>query len=335
MRAAHVLAPGRVEVVEAPAPIPAPGYALVRPELVSICGSDLHAVYRHPPKAYPQPVGWSGHEIVGTVEALVPAADGPQANGPQANGPQADGVRPGDRVLALTSVQCGMAERLTTRIEQLLPLPADWPAEELVLAQQLGTVVLGCGQVGNVVGRTVVVIGLGSAGLLFVAMLRRMGADRILALDLSDARVAAGLALGASATFNNSTGGALEWVTELTGGAMADLVVEAVGHADTLNLAPRLVRHGGRILVFGIPPRGPLPFDFLTLFRARCECRSSWGAHLEPGARSTRSALKLILSGAIDVSALTTHVKPLSEVASAYELAHTRGDGALKVAVRL
>ena len=244
-------------------------------------------------------------------------------------------MRPGDRVLALTSVQCGMAERLTTRIEQLLPLPADWPAEELVLAQQLGTVVLGCGQVGNVVGRTVVVIGLGSAGLLFVAMLRRMGADRILALDLSDARVAAGLALGASATFNNSTGGALEWVTELTGGAMADLVVEAVGHADTLNLAPRLVRHGGRILVFGIPPRGPLPFDFLTLFRARCECRSSWGAHLEPGARSTRSALELILSGAIDVSALTTHVKPLSEVASAYELAHTRADGALKVAVRL
>ena len=325
MRAAHVLAPGRVEVVEAPAPTPAPGYALVRPELVSICGSDLHAVYRHPPEAYPQPVGWSGHEIVGTVEALVPAADGPQANG----------VRAGDRVLALTSEQCGMAQRLTTRIEQLLPLPADRPAEELVLAQQLGTVVLGCGQAGNVVGRTVVVIGLGSAGLLFVAMLRRMGADRILALDLSDARVAAGLALGASATFNNSGGGALEWVTELTGGAMADLVVEAVGHADTLNLAPRLVRRGGRILVFGIPPRGKLPFDFLTLFRARCECRSSWGAHLEPGARSTRSALELILSGALDVSSLTTHVKPLSEVASAYELAHTRADGALKVAVRL
>ena len=325
MRAACVVAPGRVEVVDAPVPTLAPGHALVRPELVAICGSDLHAVYRHPPAAYPQPIGWSGHEIVGRVEELVPAADGPRHSG----------VRVADRVLALTSVQCGMAERFTTRIEQLLPLPAERPAEQLVMAQQLGTVVLGCGQAGNVVGRTAVVIGLGSAGLLFVAMLRRMGAARILGLDFSDARVAAGLALGASAALNNSAAGAPEWVADLTGGGMADLVVEAVGSAGAINLAPRLVRRGGRILFFGLPPRGAQPIDFLTLFRVRCECRSSWGAHLEPGLQSTRSALELILSGAVDVSSLMTHVKPLSEVGRAYELAHTRADGALKVAVRL
>ena len=322
MRAARVTAPGQVEVVSTPAPEPAAGQAQLRPELVTLCGSDLRTVYSGPADAYPLPPGVSGHEIVARVTAPDPAAAAP------------DGLAPGTRVLALVTQQQGMAERFVTPCSDLLRLPDDLPAEHLVLAQQLGTVVYGCQQVGNVVARSAVVIGQGSAGLLFVAMLRRLGADRILVLDLSDARIAAGLRMGADEAYQPERDDPVARVAAFTGGAMADLVVEAAGSPDAVNLAPRLARRGGRILFFGLPKQDIFPVDFYTLFRAQCRISSVSGAAAEPGKRSFRLALDLIVRGALEVAGLVSHVFPLQEVARAYELARSRADGALKVGVR-
>lgn len=322
MRAARVTAPGQVEVVSTPAPEPAAGQAQLRPELVTLCGSDLRTVYSGGADAYPLPPGVSGHEIVARVTAPDPAAAAP------------DGLAPGTRVLALVTRQQGMAERFVTSCSDLIRLPDDLPAEYLVLAQQLGTVVFGCRQVGNVVARSAVVIGQGSAGLLFVAMLRRLGADRILVLDLSDARIAAGLRMGADEAYHPERDDPVARVAAFTGGAMADLVVEAAGFPDAVNLAPRLARPGGRILFFGLPKQDIFPVDFYTLFRAQCRITSVSGAAAEPGKRSFRLALDLIVRGAIEVAGMVSHVFPLQEVARAYELARSRADGALKVGVR-
>ena len=246
-----------------------------------------------------------------------------------------DGLATGARVLALVTQQHGMAERFVTHRGDLIPLPEHLPAEHLVLAQQLGTVVYGCRQVGNVVA-SAVVIGQGSAGLFFVAMLRRLGADRILVLDLSDARIAAGLRMGADEALHPERDDPVARVAAFTGGAMADLVVEAAGSPEAVNLAPRLARRGGRILFFGLPKQDTFPVDFYTLFRAQCHITSVSGAAAEPGKRSFRLALDLIVGGAIDVQGLVSHVFPLQEVAEvarAYE-ARSRADGALKVGVR-
>ena len=322
VRAARVVAPGQVEVVSTPAPEPAAGQAQLRPELVTLCGSDLRTVYSGPGDAYPLAPGVSGHEIVARVTARDPAAAAP------------DGLVPGTRVLALVTRQQGMAERFVTPCSDLIRLPDDPPAEHLVLAQQLGTVVFGCQQVGNVVARSAVVIGQGSAGLLFVAMLRRLGADRILVLDLSDARIAAGLRMGADEAYQPERDDPVARVAAFTGGAMVDLVVEAAGTPEAVNLAPRLARPGGRILFFGLPKQDIFPVDFYTLFRARCHITSVSGAAAEPGKRSFRLALDLIVRGAVEVAGLVSHLFPLQEVARAYELARSRADGALKVGVR-
>jgi L-iditol 2-dehydrogenase len=322
VRAARVVAPGQVELVTTPAPEPAAGQAQLRPELVTLCGSDLRTVYSGGAEAYPLPPGVSGHEIVARVTAPDPAATAP------------DGLAAGARVLALVTQQQGMAERFVTSCSDLLRLPDELPAEHLVLAQQLGTVVYGCQQVGNVVARSAVVIGQGSAGLFFVAMLRRLGADRILALDLSDARIAAGLRMGADEAYHGERDDPVARVAEFTGGAMADLVVEAAGTPSAVNLTPRLARRGGRILFFGLPKQDTFPVDFYTLFRAQCRITSASGAAEEPGKRSFRIALDLIVRGAIDVAGLVSHLFPLQEAARAYELARSRADGALKVGVR-
>ena len=99
MQAAHVTAPGTVRVDSFADPEPATGHAVVRPELISICGSDLLAVYGQPADAYPLNPGQSGHEVIGVVEAV------------EYRGKTVFPFEPGERVLATPSPHVGMAER--------------------------------------------------------------------------------------------------------------------------------------------------------------------------------------------------------------------------------
>ncbi|MBT7549931.1 MAG: alcohol dehydrogenase catalytic domain-containing protein, partial [Gemmatimonadetes bacterium] len=68
MRAAQLTAPRQWELIETDKPEPVDGQILVRMERVAVCGSD------QPPfcgvhKGYPQPIGTTGHEGLGIVEA--------------------------------------------------------------------------------------------------------------------------------------------------------------------------------------------------------------------------------------------------------------------------
>ena len=111
MQAAHVTAPGAVRVDAFPDPEPAAGHAVVRPELISICGSDLLAVYGQPDDAYPLLPGQSGHEVVGVVEAV------------EYHGKTVFPFEPGERVLVTPSPHVGMAERFAVGLDALVRVP--------------------------------------------------------------------------------------------------------------------------------------------------------------------------------------------------------------------
>jgi threonine dehydrogenase-like Zn-dependent dehydrogenase len=202
------------------------------------------------------------------------------------------------------------------------------------MAQQLGTVVLACKRLPNMVGKRAVVIGQGSAGLFFNAMLSRLGARQIVALDVVEARVAAAERFGATCSLDISGADPVAAVKEATGGQLGDLVVEAVGEPETINLMPKLVREGGTIMAFGIP-RGPyrLEFDYFSLFLKKCVLTSSAGSVHEPGRVSTRMALDLIAGGQVDATPMLTHRLPFSRAPEAYELARSRADGVIKIVI--
>jgi threonine dehydrogenase-like Zn-dependent dehydrogenase len=287
--------------------------------MLSICGSDVRAVYHAPREEYPLPVGRGGHEVIALVEDV--------------RGP-AEGVACGDLVMALVPGDAGMAEHFCTPADNLLPLPEGAPPEELLMAQQLGTVIHACKRLQNVVGADVVVIGQGSAGLFFDAMLRRLGARRVVAVDVVRARLDAAAHFGATHAINARLVDPQGAISGITARRMADLVVEAAGEPETINLMPRLVRENGALLSFGIP-RGPhsFEFDYFSLFRKKCVLTSSDGAILEAGRASTRMALELVARREIDVRPMLTHRLPFSRVQEAYELARSRADGAIKIIV--
>lgn len=320
MRAMQCIAPGDVRLIETPKPVLRPGYALVKPLLVSLCGSDVHMVYYEPPARYPFPPGTSGHEMIGVVEAV----EGPDC-----------GLTPGAVALTMAPYHTAMAEYFLAPVEHVLVLPPGKPHDQMLMAQQLGTVIFACQRLPGLINQDVAIIGLGSAGLFFAAMCRRLGAARVIALDIVAHRAAMAPQFGATHALCNATDDAVRAVAEITGGEMADVVIEAAGEADAINLAPALAKTGGRILFFGIPRAYGFAFDYETFFRKYCTTTSIAGAGFEPGLKSTRAALELVASGAIDVTPLLTHRLPFDRVREGYQLARDRNDGAIKIVIEM
>ena len=320
MRAAVATALKQVRCERVPTPEPAPGKVLVKTRLASICGSDLHIVYMGwNAREFPLPHGYPGHEGLGEV------VDGGGTD-----------FHEGDVVLTVPNIWSSraFADYQLIGPDFLVRLPAEAPAGHLLMAQQLGTVVFGCARLPSLAGRTVAVIGQGSVGLFHDFMLRRLGAERIIGIEPVASRLAAGVRMGIDDAVNVTGPAATRAVLDLTGGLGADLVVEAVGSVETLNQSLQMVRPLGRVAVFGLPPTmDPVPFDWDTFFRKRADMHTVFGAQDEPGLPAFRVAIDLIAGGEIDMAPFLTHVFPIERVQEAFDLAYSKGDGALKVSL--
>jgi L-iditol 2-dehydrogenase len=321
-RAGQLVEPGRMAFVEAPVEPLRDGDLLVRSRYASICGSDLHVVnYGVDTEPDLWAPGYPGHEGVGEVVES-----------------RAAGFAAGDQVLVVPPVpeaRC-FAEyqrvRATSAVELEGPLP---PIEQLLMAQQLGTVLYAARQhPWDVAGRTVAVLGQGSAGLFWAWLLKRAGAARVIVADRSPSRLAASPGFGADVMVDARTEDLTEVVMDLTSGEGADAVVEAVGRRETLLQSIRLCRPGGQLCWFGLPDTNDVvPIDFQLFFRRKLTAFSTFGAQSEPGLVSFRVALQHIRRGEIDVRPLLSHVVPVEEIDRGFQLADACEEGVLKVSI--
>lgn len=291
------------------------GRVLIRLAHAAVCGSDLHTLRNHPIDTYPHSPGCSGHECVGRVVA---------ARAP---------FKENDRVLIIPPKNDAFAEYIAVEPRDAIPIPDELSLEEGLLAQQLGTVLHCLKKIGNVINSTAVVVGQGPAGLLFTTMLAQLGARQVIGLDLVEHRLETARRMGATHTVNVAANDARTAVEELTNGAMADLVVEAVGKTETINLCGELVRRKGTITLFGVPKSNSFAFDYGVFFRKQAEVIFSVDTQSEPNHWPFRLALDLVARRRVDVSPLITHRMPFARISDAFDLAETKRDGAVKVVV--
>lgn len=313
---------GDVVCDEVPLPEPGADKALVRMRMASICGTDLHYVYHGWPRnAYPMEPGEPGHEGVGVIVE-----------------PGASGLPEGALVLAVPNIweARNFAEYQAVSPRFLLPLPEGRPLAELMMAQQLGTVIFAARKLPDMTGKTAIVIGQGSAGLFHNFYLRKLGAARIIAFEPNADRRAAGAALGADEALDATGAAAVDAALQLTDGQGAEVVVDAVGGHETLNQAVRMAKAEGHVHVFGLPTGfDPVPFDLSAYFLKRLDVRTIFGAQDEPELPSFRRALALIAEGEIDMAPYVTHTLPLDRAADAFQLAREPSGGALKVSLTM
>ena len=328
MLAGQLVAHGRFEVVEVDAPVlaertaPGEGQVLLESYRSSICGSDLHLVFKEGMYRgeYPAPPGWPGHESVGTV----------------LESRSAD-FKPGEWVLAAPppGVSRSFAQRQVVAAGSLVRLPDGSDPGHQVLAQQLGTVVFamrrfwpaghasaaGVGEAGSVA-----IFGAGAAGLFFVQLARLAGFEKIIVSDLTESRLALAARFGATTTVLAPGRSLAEAVLDETSGAGADLVIEAVGLDSTRIECLAAVRDEGRVGYFGFPEShsSESAWSFSRAWAKRVSLEVSTGAQREPGLPAFHEAVGLIASGAVDAEPLAVDVYPLASIQDAFEAARER-----------
>lgn len=315
VEAAQLVNVGRFDAVEAPLPDPALGEVVVEMRHASICGSDLHLVFgRSSAGPYPMRPGRPGHEGVGVV------VDSRSAR-----------WSVGDQVLTVPMPGQGTcyAEYQAVGEDFLVALPNGIPLDHLVMAQQLGTVVFGFRRywpVGlSATDRSVAVLGAGSAGLFALQLARLAGFAQVIVADLEPSRLEVAMRLGADRVVLAGQESFVDAVHDETGGAGADLVIEAAGFDACRADCIEAVRRNGRVGFFGLAEHpGLVPFPFELAFRKACSMELAGNAQLEPGLTSFAVALKLIAEGQIVLDDLLDARYRLSELQEAMEVAHDR-----------
>ena len=324
MRTARLVEIGRMECEEIEIPPPQKGQVMIRSEMASICGSDLHRVMMGALMEHqlPCPHGYPGHEGIGMVVES-----------------HAEGISEGTHVLVFPNPTVGECFSEFQRVDgcYCLPLPSsDLPRSYLLMAQQLGTVIFAMKQFPrDVIGKTVAVIGQGSAGLFWTYLLKRAGAEKVIVSDLSNARLSMAKQYGADVCVNAQKEELKSAVNELTNGVGADYVVEAVGSSETLLQSIDLVQMDGELHWFGLPEVDQnIPFSFYKFFHKRLKSASVYGAQDEPTSSSFKEALKLIHEKEIDVEPLLSHCFNIEDINKAMNLAHNPAEGeTLKVSI--
>jgi len=314
MQVAQIVKPFDVVLKDVPEPSRAPGEVLVRIKRVALCGSDLPRFsgegYRFRGKKYPLSEGQAAHECVGEVV-------------------EGEGLSPGEQVLVLPPRSNGLSELLSVPVDKLVPLPKALDPDISVMIQPLGTVVYALQGIGNVIGKDVAVIGQGPMGLLFTATLRKLGARRVIGVDLLGYRLEVAERMGATEVVDASREDPVEVIGEV------DLAVEVTGTPEALETCVGVLKRGGLLVQFGVPKESRTPFPLDAFLRK--DLRMA-GFHLASAGNPLGPYLlarDYITSGWIDPSPLITHHFTLDQIQRAYEVAYKREDGVVKAIVVL
>jgi alcohol dehydrogenase len=272
-----------LKILEVELDPPGPGEVRVRVQAAGLCHSDLSVINGDRPRPLPMVIG---HESAGevlecgpgvtdlvpgdrVVMVFMPSCGGclPCAEGRPAlcePGAASNGVGVllgGGRRLRLNGeyvnhhvgVSC-FAEQCVVSRRSCVKVDADLTPAEAAL---FGCAVLtGVGAVINTAkvsaGASVAVLGLGGVGFSALLAAAASGARELVAIDLSDSKLALARELGASATVNASDPDAAEQVRALTKGGV-DYAFEMAGAIPAMELAWKITRRGGSTVTAGLP----------------------------------------------------------------------------------
>ena len=330
-----------MELSDVPEPQVGAEDILVRVHACGICGSDIHGYDGSTGRRIPPLV--MGHEAAGVIERV---------------GDAVSGFAVGDRVTFDSTISCGrchfcrrgainlcdnrrvlgvscgdyrqngaFAELVAVPQNIVYKLPDELSFESAALIEAVSIAVHAANITKLSLGDTAVVVGSGMIGLLAIQAIRLRGAGLVIATDLEDSRLEVAKQLGADITINAKTGSVPEQIRQLTDGRGADVALEVVGHAATINDAIASVRKGGHVTLVGnLSPKIEFPLQSVVTreITVKGSCASQ-GEYPE--------CIRLMSSGAIKVEPLITAKVKLSEGAEWFQKLYDGVPGAMKVLV--
>jgi len=351
MRAVVVHGPGDYRLDVVPVPLPGPGELLLQVDAVGVCASDLKC-YHGAAKfwgdadrpAWAERGRIAGHEFVGTVVA---GDEGALAS---------RGVALGERVACEQIVPCGECRYCLTGAYWmcaphdmfgfkgfdggmaeyvLVPTRARTHAVSRDLPPQVAAFCepLSCAMHAVERGEirfddVVVVAGAGPIGLGVVAATRQKNPKLIVALDMSDDKLALATEAGADLVINVVAEDAVARVKELTDGYGADVYIEATGHPSAVSQGLQILRKLGTYVEYSVfGSNASVDWSIISDDKEL----TVRGAHLGP--HCWPAAIKLLEAGTLPMDEICTHQFPLDRFQDALDLVADSAGGSVKVSI--
>ena len=300
---------------------PAPGEVQVRVAYTGLCGTDLHILHGNMDARVTTPLTF-GHEMSGTVAAVGDGVAGWSVGDAVTVMPlDWDGTCPaclaGNQHICQNLNFIGidspgsLQELWNVPAEVLVALPAGLRLDHAALVEPVAVAVHDVRRSNLQPGQKAVVIGGGPIGVLIASVAREFGGE-VVVIELDANRRAQIDALGFTALDPRATD-QVEWVTEWTGGAGADVVFEVSGAAQAVLGATDLAKVRGTLVVVAIHPV-PREINLQRLF---------WRELSILGARvyqrvDFETAVELLASGVIPAELLITRIVGLDQTREAF-----------------
>ena len=327
MKAIQIKNPGHIILIDQNILKPKADEVLIKVMACGICGTDIHILNGEYLGNYPI---IPGHEFSGIIEQI---------------GKDITRFQVGDRVAVEPNISCdncyyclsnrqnfcknwraigvtlqgGMAqyivvpEKVTFHIDVL-------PFECGAFMEPLSCVLHGIERVNLRISDRVAILGAGPIGILFLQIVRLQSAVFVTVLENQSFRAKLAKKFGADCVVNN--------INELKEDDF-DVIIDATGKISIMEKTVDLVRHGGKILLFGVPPAGEmLKLEGIKLFQKGLTLLSSFTS-----VRNSYQAISLLQSRQIVVSELISHTLPLSDFRKGAELIEKGIDNVKKVLI--
>jgi 2-desacetyl-2-hydroxyethyl bacteriochlorophyllide A dehydrogenase len=315
MKAAALIKPREFKVYEIDKPTPKPNEILVKVEACGVCSSEL-GIWQNQNLKLEQPL-FMGHEVSGVIEEV---------------GRDVDNFSVGDRVTVYTN-KGGYAEFISVPEEWAIKV-ADHIPIELALGEPIGCAMNGTKRSKVEVGDTVVMIGLGFMGGLILQGIKLKGASKIIAVDPRKESQELAKKLGADIIINPNSEDSESRILELTEERGADVVVESTGYQEPLNLAAKVVKIRGRIVIFGYHQEGPRAVDVQTWNWKGLDVINAHERDPEVYMEGMKIGVKLLNSGHLEMEPLVSHYFSIDQINNAFETAYNKPSGFIKAIIR-
>jgi L-iditol 2-dehydrogenase len=326
MKAAVLYGKEQIRVEDVPLHPLQRGEVRVRIEAALTCGTDLKVYRRGYHARMIVPPAVFGHELSGVISEL---------------GAGVAGWSVGDRVVVANSAPCGACYSCQRRQENLcedllflngayaesIAVPARLVQKNLLrlkdttafrdaaLVEPLACVVHGVEDSELQAGQSVLILGSGPIGLMFVALAKHLG-GRVALAGRGQARLETARRLGASHVIDIAGQPDLVAAIQAQDAPPYDAVIEAVGKPEVWAASLRLVRKGGLVNFFGGCPWGTsIALDTALMHYSSLTLRASF--HHTP--HTIRRALELIEAGVVRAADFVDGNSPLEQLPALFQ----------------
>lgn len=335
MKAVKFIEPHKFSLVDVEIPNPGPGEIQLRNKASGVCGTDVH-IYSGAVKGLAAPGTVLGHEFAGIVEKV---------------GPDVKGFNVGDFVAVEPNLYCGRChycrnakkhfcqnwkavglaidggfqEYTNIPLQAAYKMPKGLEFKNAAFFEPLACVLHGIEKAQVAPGETVVVLGAGSIGLLYIQALKKLGATTVIVSEIDEMKLKLAKSFGADFVVNPKKESLKDVVMAETNGIGANVLIDAAGLIDAIPTAFTLLEYSGRIVIFGVPAETQkveiTPYE---IYRKEFEIIGSF-----TNPYTNEAALNMLKDMVVDP--IITNPVGLAELESAIQKIHNREPGVIKV----